>query len=196
LSLVSCSLFSCSFFFFFACAAYLIALPFDISILGSSLWRHFKKVCDELVTCLYQLQAVSAGGITAGSDSKDDNLSSKREETHFPIFFLSHFINFDDSSLSAQIQICLSIQAVAVFLHIELEIILIRLHDNLKLWDTIYDIIYAVHIRFWHWLIWIIYCFKVTELPTHELFSCIILHRPLTVLRLHMGDANCCSPFI
>ena len=53
------------------------------------------KVCDELVTCLYQLQAVSAGGITSGSDSKDDNVSSKREETHFPIFFLSHFINFD-----------------------------------------------------------------------------------------------------
>jgi hypothetical protein len=36
------------------------------------------KVYDELVTCLYQLQAVSAGGITADSDIKGDNISSKR----------------------------------------------------------------------------------------------------------------------
>jgi len=65
--------------FLFVCAACLITLPFDISILGSFLRRHFVKVCEELVTCLYQLQAVSAGGITAGTVSKGDNVSSKRE---------------------------------------------------------------------------------------------------------------------
>ena len=43
---------------------------------------------------------------------------------------------------------CLSIQTVAVFPHFELQIILIRLHENLKLWDTIYNIIDAIHIRF------------------------------------------------
>ena len=31
---------------------------------------------------------------------------------------------------------------------------------------------------------------KLTELPTHELFSCVILRMSLTVLRLHMGDGR------